>query len=127
MTQQMWKGGDVTLNHMRCRLDPVHVERVSIRDALGGLSGLKRGGLSALWSKVELIEPTFQVCQPLVLSVQSIITYHECYMRLCSEPAQMKAIFAIVCTATAQLCISGTAMQNCIVTSMPCILHSTLL
>lgn len=42
------------------RLDPVHVERVSIRDALGGLSGLKRGGLSALWSKVELIEPTFQ-------------------------------------------------------------------
>ncbi|KAL0053265.1 hypothetical protein WJX82_003487 [Trebouxia sp. C0006] len=42
------------------RLDPVHVERVSIRDALGGLSGLKRGGLSSLWSKVELIEPTFQ-------------------------------------------------------------------
>ncbi|KAL3150907.1 hypothetical protein ABBQ32_000658 [Trebouxia sp. C0010 RCD-2024] len=42
------------------RLDPVHVERVSIRDAVGGLSGLKRGGVSALWSKVELIEPTFQ-------------------------------------------------------------------
>ena len=39
----------------------MHVERVSIRDALGGLSGLKRGGLSSLWSKVELIEPTFQV------------------------------------------------------------------
>jgi len=52
------------MDHMRCRLDPVHVERVSIRDALGGLSGLKRGGLSSLWSKVELIEPTFQVCQP---------------------------------------------------------------
>ncbi len=61
------EGGDVTLDHLRCRLDPVHVERVSIRDALGGLSGLKRGGLSSLWSKVELIEPTFQVCQPLVL------------------------------------------------------------
>ena len=52
------------MDHMRCRLDPVHVERVSIRDALGGLSGLKRGGLSSLWSKVELIEPTFQVYQP---------------------------------------------------------------
>lgn len=36
------------------------MERVSIRDALGGLSGLKRGGLSSLWSQVELIEPTFQ-------------------------------------------------------------------
>lgn len=36
------------------------MERVSIRDALGGLSGLKREGVSSLWSKVELIEPTFQ-------------------------------------------------------------------
>lgn len=49
---------------MHCRLDPVHVERVSIRDALGGLSGLKRGGFSSLWSQVELIEPTFQVNPP---------------------------------------------------------------
>ena len=51
----------------QCRLEPVHVERVSIRDALGGLSGLKRGGVSALWSQVELIEPTFQaswLCTP---------------------------------------------------------------
>lgn len=49
------------MTRMLCRLDPVHVERVSIRDALGGLSGLKRGGFSSLWAQVELIEPTFQV------------------------------------------------------------------
>lgn len=43
------------------RLEAVHVERVSIRDALGGLAGLQRGGFNSLWKKVELIEPTFQV------------------------------------------------------------------
>ena len=48
----------------------MHVERVSIRDALGGLSGLKRGGISSLWSQVELIEPTFQVS---LLSQSAII------------------------------------------------------
>ena len=40
------------------------MERVSIRDALGGLSGLKRGGVSSLLSQVELIEPTFQASLP---------------------------------------------------------------
>ena len=44
-----------------CRLSPVFVERVSIRDALGGTDGLQRGGFKSLLDPVELVEPTFQV------------------------------------------------------------------
>lgn len=37
------------------------MERVSIRDALGGTDGLQRGGFKTLLDPVELVEPTFQV------------------------------------------------------------------
>lgn len=46
------------------------MERVSIRDALGGLAGLKRGGFGSLWKKVELIEPTFQVLAGICAAAQ---------------------------------------------------------
>ena len=55
------RGRNLTACALRCRLSPVFVERVSIRDALGGTDGLQRGGFKSLLDPVELVEPTFQV------------------------------------------------------------------
>ena len=44
------------------RLDPVFVERTSLRDALAAESGLSPQNVLGI---VELVEPTFQVANPL--------------------------------------------------------------
>lgn len=50
--QQAWRPDEPE------RLDPVHVERVSLRDAIASRKGLN---VQNMLGNVELIEPTFQV------------------------------------------------------------------
>lgn len=50
--QEAWKPNEPN------RLSPVHVERVSLRDAVAARKGLS---LESIFGNIELIEPTFQV------------------------------------------------------------------
>ena len=68
-----------------CRLSPVFVERVSIRDALGGTDGLQRGGFKSLLDPVELVEPTFQVGSRYLWAGSKIKTWERSTGRHCSE------------------------------------------